>query len=151
MTTIATDGKSIAADGQSTAGDMITSTTSIKLTRLPDGSIVGGCGELAPMRRAINCLHAPDAHPDDFTGEFSLLRLFPDGRVSVYDGCLFGFDIPAPAAVGTGREFAMGAMLAGKGPKQAVEIATQRDVYSGGNITVMEPDKPGNNVVELVA
>ena len=151
MTTIATDGKSVAADGQSTSGDMVTSTSSVKLTRLPDGSIVGGCGELSPMRRAINCLHAPDAHPDDFTGEFTLVRLFSDGRIVTYEGCLFPFELPAPVAIGSGREFAMGAMLAGKGPKQAVEIAAQRDVYSGGNIIVMEPDKPGNNVVELAA
>lgn len=151
MTTIATDGKVIAADGQSTTGDMVTGTETVKLTRLPDGSIVGGCGELAPMRRAINCLHSPDAHPDDLTGEFTLLRLCSDGKVLVYEGCLFAFELPAPVAVGTGREFAMGAMLAGKGPKEAVDIAIQRDIYSGGTVLVMEPTRPPSNVVELAA
>lgn len=151
MTTIATDGKTIAADGQSTAGDMVTSLESVKLARLPDGSIIGGCGDLSPMRRAINCLHAPDAHPDDFTGEFTLLRLYPDGKIVSYEGCLFAFELPAPVAIGSGREFAMGAMLAGKKPSEAVEIAKQRDIYSGGNVLVMEPTKPASNVVELVA
>jgi 20S proteasome alpha/beta subunit len=142
MTTIVTDGKSIAADGQSTAGDMVTNTSCQKLTRLPDGSIVGGCGELSAMRRAINCLHSPDAHPDDLTGEFTLVRLFPNGRVATYEGCLFASDLPAPVAIGSGREFAMGAMLAGKSPKDAVEIACQRDIYSGGDVVVMEPTHP---------
>jgi ATP-dependent protease HslVU (ClpYQ) peptidase subunit len=151
VTTIATDGKTIAADGQSTAGDMVTSADSKKLHRLPDGSIVGGCGELSPMRRAINCLHSPDAHPDDLTGDFTLVRLYADGRIVTYEGCLFAFDLPAPVTIGSGREFAMGAMLAGKSPKEAVEIATQRDIYSGGTITVMEPDRPPSNVVELAA
>jgi ATP-dependent protease HslVU (ClpYQ) peptidase subunit len=151
VTTIATDGKSIAADGQSTAGEMVTSRETTKLTRLPDGSIVGGCGELSPMRRAINCLHSPDAHPDDLTGDFTLLRLFPDGRIVTYEGCLFAFELPAPVTIGSGREFAMGAMLAGKGPKEAVEIAIERDIYSGGDVLVMEPTRPPSNVVELAA
>lgn len=151
VTTIATDGKIMAADGQSTSGDMVTGMEAQKLSRLPDGSIIGGCGEVAPMRRAINCLHSPDAHPDDLTGEFTLLRLFPDGRLVAYEGCLFAFERPAPATIGTGREFAMGAMLAGKGPKEAVEIAIQRDIYSGGTVVVMEPTRPPSSWVELAA
>lgn len=151
MTTIATDGKTIAADGLSTSGDMVTDTAVQKLTRLPDGSIVGGCGELSAMLRAIDCLHAPNSHPDDLTGDFTLIRLSTGGVVTRYEGCLFGVVAAAPTAIGTGRAFAMGAMLSGKTPKEAVEIACQRDIYSGGEIVVMQPDRPAGKVVELVA
>lgn len=151
MTTIATDGKTIAADGLCVSGEMITDSNAKKLTRLPDGSIVGGCGELAPIRRAIDCLHAPGAHPDDFTGEFMLLRLMPDGEIIRYEGSLFGVETPAPAAIGTGREFAVGAMLAGKAAKRAVEIATSCDVYSGGTIVEMAPYRPQSNAVSIAA
>lgn len=151
MTTIATDGKTIAADGLSTSGDMVTDTNVRKLTRLPDGSIVAGCGELAAMKQAIDCLHAPNAHPDDLTGEFTLIRVAGDGTITRYEGSLFGITTTAPAAIGSGREFALGAMLAGKPPKEAVEIACRCDVYSGGEILVMEPHRPTGNVVELVA
>jgi ATP-dependent protease HslVU (ClpYQ) peptidase subunit len=139
----------MAADGMGTCGDTIVSTNERKLSKLPDGSIIAGSGDLAAMQRAINYLHAPNTSPDDFTGEFSLLRLYADGSVVRYDGSLFPLPAQVPAAIGSGTEIAIGAMCAGAEPSRAVEIASERDTHTGGEITVMRPDRP--NVVELVA
>jgi hypothetical protein len=41
-------------------------------------------------------------------------------------------------AVGSGSEYALGALAAGAGPKEAVEIACRFSVYSSGEVQVME-------------
>lgn len=45
-------------------------------------------------------------------------------------------DQEVPAVTGSGGAIALGAMLAGATPAQAVAIAIQRDTGSGGQITV---------------
>lgn len=42
--------------------------------------------------------------------------------------------VGSPAAVGSGKKFAMAAMLCGKTPKEAVEIAPQLDPHTGGKV-----------------
>lgn len=46
-------------------------------------------------------------------------------------------------AFGTGSHFALGAMDAGASVKKAIQIACQRDIYSGGEIDVIEFDEKG--------
>jgi hypothetical protein len=55
----------------------------------------------------------------------------------------FGCDLPypqecvAPAAWGSGESYAMGAMKAGADAERAVGVAMECDVFSGGDIVVM--------------
>jgi 20S proteasome alpha/beta subunit len=42
-----------------------------------------------------------------------------------------------PTATGSGREFALAAMDLGASPEEAVKIACERDMMSGGNITAL--------------
>lgn len=49
--------------------------------------------------------------------------------------------IREPYAIGSGSDFAMGAMLAGKSAKDAVKIAAKLDCYTGGPIKVLSLDK----------
>jgi ATP-dependent protease HslVU (ClpYQ) peptidase subunit len=56
--------------------------------------------------------------------------------VEVYEGDLTAaLVVKPPFAIGTGRTAALGAMKAGATARQAVEIAAQIDVYTGGKIT----------------
>ncbi len=43
-------------------------------------------------------------------------------------------DLNKPSAIGSGRHFALGAMDFGASAKQAVKIASGRDLYTGGRI-----------------
>jgi hypothetical protein len=69
---------------------------------------------------------------------FSGLRLFPDGRLEYWSEDIeVPTPVDAPCAVGSGMDFAIGAMLHGATPSEAVAIATQRDPGTGGTITVL--------------
>lgn len=134
MTTIATDGYSLAGDGRSTRNDSVTGRDRIKVVPLPDGSIVGGAGRTADSERAMRHLLAEDS--GDVKGEYVLLRLFKNGKVATYEGSLLSpIATKAPQAIGSGSDVAMGAMLAGADARTAVQIAAKIDVYTGGRIT----------------
>ena len=138
MTTICTDGLSMAADSRGTTGDIVTSSKAKKLHRLPDGSIIGSAGVTKDCLRAIDAI----ADGKEYDGDYTLLRLMPDGKVLKYECCTYGMESELPATIGTGREVALGAMLAGANPKRAVTIAASCDVYTGGDVSVLRPRKP---------
>jgi ATP-dependent protease HslVU (ClpYQ) peptidase subunit len=132
MTTIATDGRSMAADSQVTAGSEITAFTE-KVARCKDGRVFAACG---PTMNALKfrrwMLDGGDRPTLD--DEFSALILNPDGSVDFVDKHLEPFPYRVPAAIGSGGEFAVGAMMAGASPKEAVAFAIDRDAHSGGEI-----------------
>jgi ATP-dependent protease HslVU (ClpYQ) peptidase subunit len=139
MTTVATDGKSMAADGQSSTDDgPITNLNRRKITKLPGGSIVGGAGQLPDILRLTAWLEdGGQQKPPRIREPLAMLQLMPTGEVLYWNEELEPHPIDVPAAVGSGAELALGAMLAGASPKEAVGIACQRDPMSGGKITVL--------------
>lgn len=141
MTTVATDGVTIAADGRTTAGDRIVDDKSRKLHRLPDGSVVGQSGRCSHAVSAIEelTLAMRDGRdPRPMRGSYTLLHLCTDGSVITYDDELVPLPTPAPAAVGSGGAFAMGALYNGASPEEAVRIAKKLDVHSGGRVHTMK-------------
>lgn len=142
MTTIATDGVTIAADGRTTAGKEIVTDEAKKIHRLPDGSVVGEAGLCTAGILAVEELAyaiQEDRHPKNYKGDYTLLRLTPDGRAIIYWNELVGIEIPTPAAIGSGGEFARGAMAAGASAREAVRIATKLDSASGGKVRELKP------------
>lgn len=135
MTTLATDGKSLAGDGRCTAGDLIHSETVKKVHRLNDGRIVGCCGSLYNIEAFVEWMNGGTDKPD-LSDNFEALVIGPDGCVT-YDEKLRTAFQSVPAATGSGAAVALGAMEAGAAPKRAVEIACKRDTGSGGEITVL--------------
>lgn len=135
MTTIATDGRMMVADGLSTSSGIVISECAVKMHQLEDGRVFGGCGYYHEVMSVVRWLEAgePDERPtvdQDFMG----LLLSDDGAELIEHGmarqrCVM------PVAIGSGRDIAIGAMMAGKGPIEAVKLACERDVYSGGQIT----------------
>lgn len=65
------------------------------------------------------------------------LRLMPDGKLFYVNESLEPVEVGAPCAVGSGMDFAIGAMEHGATPEEAVGIASKRDPGTGGTITVL--------------
>ncbi len=135
MTTIATDGKTMAADGLVTGNGIIHDFDAVKIVRLPDGRIAGFAGNLYDIPIAVEWLSKGGDVPK-LSAEFEALVIGPDGCVSINSD---GVACPqaVPAVTGSGGALALGAMLACADPHRAVGIACERDMKSGGSITVL--------------
>lgn len=139
MTVIATDGRSIVADGRSTSSNYrIVNDATKKLVRLKDGSILGVAGEAESQARLV--LHFNEAGPWP-GGNYDALRLLPDGSALYYSEKSEGHGLPCttPAVLGCGGGIALGAMLKGATPREAVELACSVDVFSGGTLLELAP------------
>lgn len=147
MTTVATDGHSMAADSRATDATSMCSVT--KLRRI-DGWLVGFAGGVADGAALLRRLGRAGVDPvsalkdwcadgalDD--AQAALLLCSPRGRIYLYEG---GASEPwrvqdRVAAIGSGGPVALGAMLAGVEPGEAVRIAAKVDPSTGGRVRVI--------------
>jgi hypothetical protein len=139
VTTIACDGKVMAADGLVTNGnDIAVEFDEKKIWRLPDGSILGAAGSTDGCEAIRRFLSNADEKLET-VAEFDAIRLMPDGSGLSYSdkGGEKSTRCTWPATLGTGGSIALGALLAGASPRRAVEIACQRDCGSGGKIRTL--------------
>ena len=138
MTTIAWDGKTLAVDSMVTSGSTVTSTTEKKLFldigRFKAIAVTGTIVQLLPLIEWIKNGENGDCPKMDDTD--SVMGVTEDGNILTFwhgysktgqqsDGCVSG---------GNGWEIAMGAMDAGADAVRAVEIACERNVYTGGKV-----------------
>lgn len=140
MTTIATDGETMAADGLCTQHGTVIDRNRVKVHRLEDGRIVGGCGDTADNELVVEWLAAgakSGEEPVISDAGSVVLVLHPCGGVDIIDRQCRPLRIPTPIAIGSGCDYAMGAMDAGASPERAVEIAAARNPNTGGKITVL--------------
>lgn len=140
MSVVAWDGKMVAADQLCDFHGLRVQ----KTVQCPDGSIVGACGHGNACREALIWFASgcPGQRPWSDPKDVQLLRVYPD-RAEVWSAGK-GEPIPVqpPFAIGSGSEYAMGAMLAGASAREAVKIAIIGDTACGGNVTTMKPTKP---------
>lgn len=136
MTTIATDGKTMAGDSLTTGGNHRVAFHP-KVKRAADGSLFG-CSGLSWCGERFARWMTEGGEKPELHDEFSALVLKPDGTVEYYCQKLEPVSYVVPMAIGSGDDLAIGAMLAGKTPAEAVAIAIERDKNSGGTITVLE-------------
>jgi ATP-dependent protease HslVU (ClpYQ) peptidase subunit len=137
LTTIATDGNSMAADGRACRNDVIVGDNISKMVRLADKSILGLCGRSSVLPRLAKWLEGKGAFPKD-CGDWSAIHLTEEGpRLYSNDAGEGWHPLDLPAAVGSGCEFALGAMLAKKSPQGAINLAAQRDPFTGGKVEVL--------------
>ena len=62
-----------------------------------------------------------------------------DGDVQALSyACPYAWKMAGPCAFGSGADFATGAMLAGKTAMEAVAIAAQCDIYTGGGVQFID-------------
>lgn len=152
MTTVVVKDNIMAADGRATIGDMIFRENIQKILNY-NGILIGGAGSLSSIKKfqkwfadTTDSTLAAEDYPqvnielpaelveDDFTA----LVLYPDGSLFQFFGCSTIIEVEQPCAIGSGMQFATAAMDAGASAEEAVRIATQRDVYSGGEIKTFE-------------
>lgn len=139
MTTIATDGKVVVADGLTTSNGHILSRTSVKIHRIGD-EIVGCCGASDDCAAYIEALKKGEDLPDIERGEFNALHVSKRGAYLVSGGNMKRTKLILPTAIGHGSEIAEGAMLAGASLMLAVKLACSRTTVSGGKLRSLTVD-----------
>ena len=146
MTTIATSGKTIVADGWMTDGNQLWRKSTEKLFEVAvEGSawVVGVTGEYDTalafvkwLRRGRPSDQRPESTMDNDTYNFEALLVDRTTR-TIYVCSPPNFSmvpIDKPTAVGSGGAFALGAMEAGATPYEAVKIAAKYDMATGGKL-----------------
>lgn len=164
MTTIAFDGKTLASDSQLTLGDLRLDSHTQKIFQPNTGEFWYVNGEKAMAFGVSGKLSAVQAVRAALASGMSGYRgltadsRFPKGDSfkylviteagEVYAGGQYSDDetpwlarVSPPIAVGSGAEFAVGAMATGASAEFAVEIASRFDVNTGGGVQVLHPVK----------
>lgn len=135
MTTIATDGKTMAGDGLVCQGELtIAETEATKVFRV-DGVIFGLAGKTPHIEVVRQWIKAGRKGAPAIKGSSALL-LLPDGSLLQCDED-GSSPCAAPAAIGSGKDHALTAMDMGADAEKAVEMAARRDPFTGGKITVL--------------
>lgn len=142
MTTIATDGRTIAADGLRVMGSSIVARNEKKI-RIRDGRIFAFTGTYAAFEPAVTWYldgAAPDKRPATSADDgWSLVVIERDGGMAKWSSSApFAEPMPYPWAFGIDSDFAFAAMMCGKTPVEAIALAAEHNVYTGGEIQVVD-------------
>lgn len=146
MTTIAWDGKSLAADTLMNEGNAINYGTKIKYFVGDYGAeylaVTGDMGMcFAMMEWWVNggsIDNFPKKHLSDHD-HARLLVFRPNKPILSFVSSPYPVKLTDKFyAAGSGRDFAIAAMHCGKSAKEAVEIACLYDLYSGGEVDALE-------------
>ena len=111
-----------------------------KLFRLKDGRLAAIAGTAHCTLGAIAWLDGKRETPP--SGDYSILVIMLDGVARLYEDGADYLIVEAPFARGTGGCIAGTAMLCGKTAVEAVKLACQLDIYSGGAVKTMQLRKP---------
>lgn len=142
MTIIAWDGKTLAADKQTTNNGHASAVT--KIYRV-GGALVGfsgdACFAFAMLEWARGGFQpatfpAHQASENDYVG---FLVIHPDGRILKYERTAYPIEIEEKThAMGSGRDYALAALYLGKTAREAVEVACALDINCGKGIDTLE-------------
>jgi|HigsolmetaAR201D_1030396.scaffolds.fasta_scaffold40716_2 ATP-dependent protease HslVU (ClpYQ), peptidase subunit len=141
MTVIAVDDKTVAADGLMCYGNERAARPANKLLKR-EGRIFGVAG--TGIEEVLITWYLDGADPEKapkVTGDhwWNLLVIETDGRMLFFTSdAPYGQPAKAPFAIGSGADYALGAMKAGASAKRAVEIACELNVYCGGEIVAFD-------------
>lgn len=157
MTTVCYRDGIIASDGQVTSGDRIDN-LNLKKVRKINNCLVAGAGRLSSVFSFFEwferwsdaqVVQGQAPHVDVFIPEgiddedFQGLVIFSDKTIFHYEGGKKSYSMPKEqyVSIGSGCDYALAAMDAGASAVEAVTIAIQRDVFSGGEIFTEELDE----------
>lgn len=140
MTTVAWDGKMLAADRRVSYGTMSDANTT-KIVKSKKGlcGAAGNTAMCAAFKRwflAGEKGESPALARDGESATACIVR--PDGVRIMYDSYGWYEVDPGPFALGSGWEIAMGALRKGASAQEAVAIAASIDGATGNEIDVLE-------------
>ena len=129
MTTIVANLEGMASDTRVTGGPMFNTT---KVRRIKD-SLYGGAGNLSQILKMFLWFENPDQAPSwKEAPDFHILQVSPQG-LFVWESEMIAIQIDTPFyAIGSGSEYAMGALACGATLQKAVEIASLFDPGTSG-------------------
>lgn len=140
MTTLAWDGRYLAADGRITTGTTIATDANQKITILGD-YVVAIAGNVPDAKKLIDML-INGGKADSILSSSGLYIL--NGKCFSFgcddDGELWECPSPYCNAVGTGEDHALTAMDCGNDAREAVQLSIKRDIYTGGHVTYYDID-----------
>lgn len=136
MTTICTDGETIAADMLVT-GNGLTHGTVSKLAKAQDGSIIGIAGSPFDLYSFVEWYEGDRNQPWSAAEDTEILVLSPGGVIQCFNHLGRSFVCTAPQAIGSGAGVAYGALAVGASPKQAIEAASKYDYRTSGGVESM--------------
>lgn len=139
MTTIAWDGRTLAGDTQATSSGMVRRLPA-KVFRIEKGAghvLFGACGLDQDMHLVVQWIAGgmlpidrPKLDEDSFAG----IYIDSTGACRLESKLIRLPMIDRFHAIGSGRDFAMAAMHLGKSAREAVEVASEFDIYTSGPI-----------------
>ncbi|WP_426269167.1 hypothetical protein ACN9MB_13150 [Dyella kyungheensis] len=142
MSTIAYRSGVMASDSRAYGGSWRASPgTKAKIHRLDDGSLVGITSAIVGMPEKYIAWLRAGGRPEAWHGsdpDCRVLMVKPDGTLWVgMDSLHFSGPIDSEFyAIGSGDDFALGAMAMSADAARAIEIACQFDPHSGGPVQV---------------
>ena len=141
MTTIACDGKNLAADGRTTTGPELIHNTTNKLVLRP-GLILAFTGYAAGLRPLTAWVEAgadPAQYPPGLSDGCVVWMFSRKFKTPMIQHGNVPYFVPTPwrHAIGSGREYAMGAMDMGASAQDAIKVASRHDLSTGGKITMI--------------
>lgn len=134
MTTVAWDGKTLAADSRCTSSGLAYNVT--KVWRLSDGRLFGATGTMSYASAVKDWLNGEGPKPEGVK-EFTGIRIrwgadSPVIELCDENLCFYAIEPELKQfALGSGRDYALAAMALGKSAAEAVELAARFDVYTG--------------------
>ncbi|QVW55878.1 hypothetical protein pEaSNUABM10_00003 [Erwinia phage pEa_SNUABM_10] len=157
MTTIAYDGKTLASDSQSTQGNIRVSNSAMKIFARGEGDdwsiegkriaafgVAGNLHDAKDLRQRMSSFvghHSGDHFENGSTFAFIAIAedhtVFVGGKYSD-EPRSWVMEAEAPVAVGSGGDFALGAMAAGAKAEDAVRIASKFDVNTNDSVSSID-------------
>lgn len=147
MTTITYRDGVMAGDGRAFGFDKMSVGEKTKVFRLSDGTLIGVSTSALGIPKAVrdwvergmdsSAIPVP-RDKDKF--DFEALIVRANGEAELLDGNWLPGD-PVKAdyyAIGSGKQFAMAALVLGKSAKESVEVAAQLDVWTGGSVSTVK-------------
>ena len=139
MTTIATDGITIAGDGRRMFGDEIRGDDHKKI-RVVDGKIYAFSGAAALFGPAVKWYqdgHDAKSVPKEDNNTWVLVVIDQSGLTRITSWLPYPDTYDPPFAMGAGEDFALGAMRSGRSPEEAIHLTAKHFVHTGGEIQVV--------------
>ena len=139
MTTVAYDGYQLVADRQTSLfrGEIT------KIFRLTNGSLYGACGNCENSIAVRDWLDKQTDKKPTVDDNFHAVVITSAGEIFSYEGGLIA--IPQNHrkffAIGSGRDFAMAAMMLGKNAWEAVKLAHELDSDTGSTLDTIVHDR----------